>query len=135
MSEQNKAIAKRIFEAVSRGNLEAFDELVAGSHVYHSDPHLNGPEGQKQMVTMFRTAFPDLQLTVDAQVAEGDMVVSRVTARGTHNGDLMGVAPTGKRVTVSSISMMRMAGGKVAEEWELIDEAGMMRQLGVIPSE
>ena len=89
----------------------------------------------EQLVTMFRTAFPDLQLTVEAQVAEGDMVVSRVPARGTHNGDLMGVAPTGKKVEVTSISMMRMAGGKVAEEWELIDEAGIMRQLGVIPSE
>lgn len=135
MSEQNKAIVRRIFEAASRGNLEVADELVAASHVYHSDPRLSGPDGQKQLVAMFRAGFPDLQLTVEAQVAEGDMVVSRVTARGTHNGDLMGVAPTGKKVEVTSISMMRMEGGKVAEEWELIDEAGIMRQLGVIPSE
>ena len=135
MSEQNKAIAKRVFEGASQGKLEVLDELVAKEHIYHSDPNLSGPEGQRQLVTMFRTAFPDLHLTVEAQVAEGDMVVSRFTARGTHHGDLMGIAPTGKQVTVSGISMMRMAGGKVAEEWEIVDEAGIMRQLGVIPGE
>ncbi len=98
MSEQNKAIAKRIFEeGASQGNLAVADELLAGSHIYHFDPRFNGPEGQKQMITMFRTAFPDLQLTVDVQVAEGDMVVSRVTARGTHNGDLMGLPPQARR--------------------------------------
>ena len=132
MSEQNKATARRIFDEVaSKGNLGVISELVASNHVYHSNPQLSGIDGQKKMVTMYRTAFPDLELTVEDQIAEGDKVVSRITIRGTHKGDLMGTPPTGKHVTITAISIMRFADNKVVEEWELVDEAGMMQQLGV----
>ena len=133
MSEQNKAIARRIFDEVaSKGNLEVIDELVSPNHVYHSDPELSGIEGQKKLVTRYRTAFPDLVLSVQDQIAEGDKVVTRFTAQGTHRGDLMGTPPTGKQVTATAISIMRFVDNKVVEEWELVDEMGMMRQLGLI---
>ena len=133
MSEQNKAIARRIFDEVaSKGNLDVIDELVSPNHVYHSDPELSGIEGQKKLVTTYRTAFPDLILTVQDQIAEGDKVVTRFTAQGTHKGDLMGTPPTGKQVTATPISIMRFADDKVVEEWELVDEMGMMRQLGLM---
>ena len=81
---------------------------------------------------MYRTAFPDLVLTVQDQIAEGDKVVTRVTVQGTHKGDLMGTPPTGKQATATAISIMRFADNKVVEEWELVDEMGMMRQLGLV---
>ena len=133
MLEANKAIVGRLFEDAGQGKLEIFDELVAKDHVYYYNPRFAGAEGQKQLATMFLTAFPDLRLTVEAQIAEGDTVVSRMTARGTHTGDLMGIAPPGKQVTMPFISIMRLADGKIAEEWEIVDEAGLLRQLGVLP--
>ena len=80
-----------------------------------------------------RTAFPDLHLTVEDMIAEGDMVVSRLKARGTHRGDLMGIAPTGKQATVDAIDITRVAGGQLVERWGIIDMLGMMQQIGVIP--
>lgn len=133
MSEANKAIVRRLLEDAGRGKLEIMDELVARDHVYHYNPMFAGPEGQKRLASTFLTAFPDLSLSVDAQIAEGDTVVSRVTARGTHTGDLMGIPPTGKQMTMPFITIMRLAGGKIAEEWEIVDEAGLLRQLGILP--
>ncbi len=81
----------------------------------------------------YRTAFPGNQLTVEDYLAEGDTVVSRWTGRGTHKGDLMGIAPTGKQVTVTGISIQRIANGKIVEEWSNYDMLGMLQQLGVVP--
>jgi predicted ester cyclase len=83
---------------------------------------------------MFRAAFPDLHGTIEDQIAEGDKVVSRMTYRGTHQGELMGIPPTGKQVTMSFIGIHRITAGKVAEGWVNFDALGMMQQLGVIPS-
>ena len=83
---------------------------------------------------MMRAAFPDLQYTVEDQIAEGDKVVTRYTASGTHRGELMGIAPTGSRVEITGISITRVEDGKIEEIWETHDALGMMRQLGVIPS-
>ncbi len=85
------------------------------------------------MIGMFRAAFPDLNITIDDQVSEGDKVVTRYTFRGTHKGDLMGIAPTGKQVTTIGISIERFVDGKVVERWEVFDQLGMMTQLGVVP--
>lgn len=79
----------------------------------------------------FRTAFPDLQLTIADEIAAGDKVVQRLTATGTHRGPFMGIPPTGKRVTMSSIEIMRVAGGRIAEHWDEFDVAGVLQQLGV----
>ena len=92
-----------------------------------------GVEGMKQMMGMFFAAFPDLNVTIDQLIA-GDIVVGRMTNTGTHQGDLMGIAPTGKSVTFSEIHMVRIENGKAVEHWGNIDDLGMMQQLGVIPA-
>ena len=139
MSEENKAILRRINDKVfSQGNLDLVDELLSPNYVLH-DPgipggELRGPEGFKnQWVSMFRTAFPDLQLSIEDQVAEGDKVVTRYTGRGTHQGELMGIPPTNNEAVVSGMIMSRVSGGRVEEEWNNFDALGMMQQLGLIP--
>jgi steroid delta-isomerase-like uncharacterized protein len=95
---------------------------------------LRGTEDFKQRwVSMFRTAFPDLQLSVEDQIAEGDRVVTRYTGRGTHQGELMGIPPTGNEVSVGGTIISRVSGGRIEEEWNNFDALGMMQQLGVIP--
>jgi steroid delta-isomerase-like uncharacterized protein len=137
LTEANKALARRFYEeGWNQGNLAVFDELLASNHVLH-DPGfpelIRGPEGFKQYYATYRTAFPGNQLTVEDYLAEGDTVVSRWTGRGTHKGDLMGIAPTGKQVTVTGISIQRIANGKIVEEWSNYDMLGMLQQLGVAP--
>ncbi len=135
--EELKAIARReVDEIFTAGDLAVVDELYAADYIGHDPTRpepIRGPAGVKEQVSGYRTAFPDLQLTADEIVAEGDLVVTRWTGRGTHTGELMGIAPTGKEVTVSGITIARLANGKIAEEWELMDALGMMVQLGAVP--
>ena len=135
MSEENKAAFQRITDVFSSGNLAAFDEVVSPQYVEHNPApgQGSGPEGLKQMATMFLTAFPDMKVTVEDMIAEGDKVVGRVTARGTHKGEFMGVAPTNKVVTLQEIHICRFSEGKMVEHWGLEDSLGMMQQLGLIP--
>jgi steroid delta-isomerase-like uncharacterized protein len=131
--EENKAIFRRIVEeGFNKGNLAIVDELVATNHVNHTD-NVHGPEEYKQFITMYRTAFPDLHMTIEDQIAEGNKVVNRWTSRGTHKGDLMGIPPTGKQTTVMGMYVARIIGGKIVEEWGNFDALGMMQQLGVVP--
>ncbi len=135
-TEENKAIIRRIIEeAFNKGNLAVVDDLMATNYVFHgpSGQEVKGPEGFKQMITMYRTAFPDLHLTIDDMVAEGDKVAFRFIFQGTHKGDLMGIAPTGKQVTVTVTVISRFVGGKEVEAWENADSLGMMQQMGVVP--
>lgn len=137
MSEENKAIVRRSFdELFSQGDLDVADAVIAADYVGH-DPALpqpmHGPLEFKRFVTMYRTAFPDLTLTVEEQIAEGDRVVTRFTARGTNRGALMGIPPTGRRVTITGISIDRMVDGKSAESWTNYDLLGLMQQLGILP--
>jgi steroid delta-isomerase-like uncharacterized protein len=132
--KENKAIFRQIVEeGYNKGNLAIVDELVAANHVNHADD-VRGPEEYKQFITMYRTAFPDLHMTIEDQIAEGDKVVNRWMSRGTHKGDLMGIPPTGKHVTVTGMYVARIIGGKITEEWGNFDALGMMQQLGVVPS-
>ncbi len=135
-AEENKAIVNRIWEeVVNEGNLNIADELFAASYIYHGPGgrEIKGPEGFKQFIAMRRTAFPDFHVAVEDMVAEGDRVVSRWTAAGTHKGDLMGIAPTERQGTMTGITITRIVGGKVVEDWENLDQLGMLRQLGAIP--
>jgi predicted ester cyclase len=136
MSDQNKAIARRFFDKVWMGKLDVADELLDASYVGHGLPPgmPPGPEGFKLFVSMYRSAFPDVQYTVEDQIAEGDRVVTRWTARGTHKGELMGIPPTGKQAVVTGISISRFVGGKAVEGWDNWDGLGMMQQLGVVPA-
>jgi predicted ester cyclase len=119
MSEQNKAADRRYVEEVlKRGNLQVIDEL-----------RTDDVEGVRNRVTMFRTAFPDLHVTIETQVAEGDWAVMRLTFRGTHLGPFLGVPPTGKQVAFATIAMNRYADGKSVENWGIHDFHGLLEQL------
>ena len=136
-SDQNKAIVRRAFEEPWKGNLDVIDELIASDYIGHDpvDPEpLRGPEGVKEFVTTYRSAFPDAQITVEQQLAEGDLVATRWTARGTHEGELMGIQPTGKQVTVSGLTISRLANDKIVEEFQNWDTLGMLQQLGAVPA-
>ena len=138
MSEANKAIARRfIEEAFNKGNMAALDEIVAPGHTNTgpgSIPGLPpGPEGSKQIVSVYRNAFPDIHITVEDQIADGDKVASRWTARGTHKGELTGIPPTGKSAVVTGMCIDRIVNGKIVESWGIFDQLGMLTQLGVMP--
>ncbi len=137
-AEENKAIMRRYFEgAWEQGNLELLDELLAPDYVNHTPatPDLpTGPEGVKAVVSMFRSAMPDLRVLIEDMIAEGDKVATRYTLEGTHEGELFGVPPTGQRLSIESITVERVSEGKIREHWRVTDELGMMQQLGVIPA-
>ena len=137
MSEaDNKTIAERFNEDVwGRGDEAVLEELLDPDFVDHSAPPGLSPdrEGHKQLLAMFRSAFPDLHVTTEDIIAEGDKVVSRWTAHGTHQGELMGIASTGKEVAFTGIDVLRIAEGKVVERWALGNDLEVMQQLGVVP--
>ena len=137
MSKENKATSRRFYEELfNQGNLDAAEEIVTPDLVIH-DPNIpeepRGPEGLKQFVAMYRNAFPDVNFTIEDQIAEGEKVGTRWVAQGTHQGELMGIDPTGNRVTVRAFTLQRFSGGKIAEDWAHYDALGMLRQLGVVP--
>ena len=135
-SENGKAIARRFTEDLwDKGVLSVADEIIAPDFVDH-DPvsgQRPGPGGYKEMVGAFRAAFPDLRVKNEDVIPEGDKVVARWTARGTHNGALMNIPPTGRQVTLKGVDVLRIEGGKIVERWGEFDALGMLRQLGVIP--
>ena len=137
MSEaENKTIGKRFNEDVwGTGDEAALEELFAPDLVDLGalPGQTPDPKGHKQTLAVFRSAFPDLNVTTDDIIAEGDKVVSRWTARGTHQGELMGIAPTGKEVTFTGIEVLRIAEGKVVERWAETNDLEVMQQIGAIP--
>ena len=134
MSEQNKARIRRVIEqAYSRGDLSVVDEVAATDLVIHAPSQdIRGREGAKQYVSMLRAAFPDLHFTVEDQIAEGDMVVTRWTAKGTHRGSFQGIPATNREIRLMGTDIDRMTDGKVVECWAHVDELGLMQQLGAI---
>ena len=137
MSEENKTLVRRVYDDMwNKSNPSVIDAVYAPNVMNHELPPgmPQGIEGTKAYFGMFMSAFPDTQMTVEDQIAEGDKVVTRWTARGTHTGELMGIPPTGKQVTVTGINVDRVAGGKIVEEWGEFDMMSMMQQLGVVPT-
>jgi steroid delta-isomerase-like uncharacterized protein len=135
-TEQNKALAKRWGDEIwGKGNLAVVDELFAPNFVFHYPATEVTPnrEGYKKIVTEWRAPLADIEGTTEDTIAEGDKVVVRWTWSGTHKGDYMGIAPTGKRMTLTGICILRIAGGKIVEEWGEMDMLGMMQQLGAFP--
>jgi predicted ester cyclase len=131
----NKAIVRRLIEeVVNGGETRLLPELIAADHVCH-DPSgdLYGPEGVGLLVAELRLAFPDLRVTLDDLLADGDRVVRRFTLRGTHDGTYTIVPATGRRVEVAGIGIDRLAAGKLVESWIQLDALGLLRQLGVAP--
>jgi len=139
MSQENKALTRRSWEIVAKASLETLDdalqEVYTHTIVMHEpDEDVRGIEGMKQFVSMIRSALPDLRITLEEDIAEGDKVVSRWRAQGTHQGELMGIAPTGNEVAITGITIHRIEDGKIVEEWENWDALGLMQQIGAVPS-
>jgi len=138
MSAETKALARRFLEEVfNGGNLDLVEELVAPGFVNHDaampEP-LVGIEAAKATISGYRAAFPDLRITIEEQIGEGEYVTSRWMARGTHEGDLMGITATGKQATVTGITIDRIANGRFVESWTNWDTLGLLQQLGVAPA-
>jgi len=136
MSKQSKMITRRLFEEMeSQGNLDVADDIFANDFVNHTPfGEMHGPEGAKQFVSKLRTAFPDLQVTVKDQIAEGDKVATHWTARGTHKAKFQNIPPNGKQIEIRGIVISQIANGKIVEQWGNPDVLGLMQQLGTIPA-
>jgi predicted ester cyclase len=136
-SNHYKTIIRRIAEELfNKWNLDVADEVFAPDYVEHSPlpPGFpTGIQGLKTYVTLLHTAFPDLVYGVEDMIAETDRVVCRIKVRGTQRGEFMGIPATGKEATWSEIHICRMEGDKLVEHWEVIDQIGMLQQLGVMP--
>lgn len=130
---RNKAVVQRYWDGKwNERRPEILDELQTRDVSYHgTSMTMNGIEEYKQVYGAYLSALHDTHIEVEELVAEGDKVMSRVALRGTHGGDLGGMPPTGKTFTVSAFTVFRIADGRIAEEWELLDELGMMHQLGM----
>jgi steroid delta-isomerase-like uncharacterized protein len=137
MSTTNKTVSRRLVEeAFNQGKYDVIEGLVAPTFVNH-DPatgDVKGPQGTRELIEGYRSAFPDLKITIEEQIAEGDLVATRWTATGTQKGELMGIAPTGKESTVTGVTIDKIKDGKIVESWTNWDTLGMMRQLGVVPA-
>ncbi len=136
MSAANKQIVRRAIEEPWR-NPDVLDELVSSDYVAY-DPALpepvRGPQGAKDNVNQYRSAFEGAQITVKEQIGEGDLVATRWEGRGRHTGEIMGIGPTGKDTVVSGLTLSRIANGKIVEEWTNWDTLGMLQQIGAIPT-
>jgi steroid delta-isomerase-like uncharacterized protein len=133
--EQNKAIVRRFYASAATGALD--DELIAEDFLYHGPPMLGEVRGRdefKQILGVFRDAFPNFQTTVEDVIAEEDRVAVRHTHHVTHSGEFAGIPPTGKAATVPGIEVLRVRDGQIVEFWHMDDFLGLMRQLGAIPA-
>jgi steroid delta-isomerase-like uncharacterized protein len=137
MSEENKALAARIpLEAFNEGKLEVIDELIPDDSIDHAPapPGMpSGKEGLKILVTALRSAFPDLKIKIELEVAEGDLVAAYGTTTGTMKGEFAGMPPSGKTATWDAIHITRIRDGKIVEHWAVQDQLGMLQKLGFMP--
>jgi steroid delta-isomerase-like uncharacterized protein len=137
MLEENKALIQRfVEEAFNKGNVDVANEVYSPTLVSHepTGPEERSPEYVKNFVNMYLIAFPDGRTTMEDLVAEGDKVAYRWTYRGTHQGELMGIPTTGREVTITGITIDRISGAKIEEEWNNFDQLGMLQQLSLVPA-
>jgi steroid delta-isomerase-like uncharacterized protein len=136
-TEENKAIVRRMTEEFyNQGNVESAECFFAATYVHHdpASPHVRDRDGLKQVLRAFLAGCPDLHITSDQLLAEGDTVTKRWTYHATHTGDLAGLPPSGKRITMSGLELFRLSDGKIVECWLGYDNLSLMQQLGVIPT-
>ncbi len=135
-TERNKAVIRRFVEEVqNQKNWDAFDELNSSDFVNLSAPPgvPNDKEGGKMFLGAFINAFPDSYVTIEDMIAEGDQVVTKKTFTGTHTGEFSGIPPTGNRVSIQYVDIMRVRDGQIVEHWLSMDQLSFMQQLGVVP--
>ncbi len=135
-TDQNKSTAQRFFDLFNAGKIEAMSEIFVTDVVDHNPlpGQPGGLEGIQWALYGLRAAFPDLTVTVDNLVAEGDYVTTHQVARGTHKGELLGIPPTGKPIVMEAADQYRIVNGKIVEAWHLEDLFGVLMQLGAIPA-
>jgi steroid delta-isomerase-like uncharacterized protein len=135
MSEENKAVVRRWVEAFNEGDIDAVNELLTDSYVRHdpNSPEVRGLEEEKQLIAMYRSAFPDLHFTLEDMLAEDDRVATRLHISATHKGELLGIPPTENRLSFTAMEIYRLREGKIDEQWVNVDTLGMMQQIGAIP--
>jgi predicted ester cyclase len=135
MSTENQRLLRRLLnEGVGNNDASVIDELVATDYVNHDAPiPVRGPDGFKQLAGMFGAAFPDIRITIQDEFADGDRVGTRGAVTGTHQGEFMGIPPTGKPVNVKYLDLWRVEDGKFVENWVQMDMLGLLQQLGVVP--
>ncbi len=139
MSEESKALARRSWEVGIQAPLDTLEDALAEVYaddciLHEPDEDIVGIEDLAQYVSMMRSAFPDLRITLEDDMAEGDKAVTRWIGQGTHQGELMGIAPTGNQVTITGITIHRIEDTKIVEEWSNWDALGLMQQIGAVPS-
>ena len=136
-AESNMALSRRVLdEAFNAGNIDVIDELVTTDFVNHDaalPEAMIGPDAAKATISGYRSAFPDLRITIEQQIADDQGVATRWSAKGTQEGELMGMPATGKQATVTGITIDRIVEGRIAESWTNWDTLGMLQQLGVVP--
>lgn len=138
--EGNKAAVRRFHDAANTGDAQliakTIEELVEPDVLIRTPVPVEatGAQALEEVFTRLRRAFPDLQVTIEDLIAEGDKVVSRNSVTGTHQGEYMGRPPTGRSVTYNEIFIFRFAGGRIAETWGVVDVLSQMKQLGVLPA-
>ncbi len=126
-------LARHAVEQYNKKNYDVFDEAFAEDEIDHGPTgETRGPEGPKEGLKTLHNAFPDLEITIDELIAEGDTVALRSTQRGTHEGEFMGIEPTGKQIEVENMVFARFEDGKVVERWIQSDRLGLMQQLGAV---
>lgn len=137
-ADENKALVCEWFTDIDKGAQADFDRFLAADYVDHTPPPVpvttTARGAVKEYSATFRSALSDFHHVVEDQIAEGDKVVSRITAYGTHVGELLGVAPTGRRLTMTGIAIHRVAEGRLVEHWSQIDLIGLLGRLGVVPA-
>jgi len=128
--EENKAIVRRFIEAYNKRNLDLFDDLLAPDYFDHTSKV--GVEGLKQLMNMAFKAFPDFHETIEDIIAEGDKVWARITFTGTHTGEFMGIAPTGKKITTEMVDIFRIVNGKLVEYRDVNNNLDYLKKLGIV---
>ena len=137
MSEDPRRMIARFYDEINAGNLGVIDELIADEFVEHEEfPGISqDKDGVRQFFTVFRTAFPDMRMEAHEVLVDGDLACVRGTTSGTHQGDFMGMPPSGKRFEVTGFDLVRVRDGQVIEHWGLMDAMKMMQQLGAMPEQ
>jgi steroid delta-isomerase-like uncharacterized protein len=137
MSEDARSMIARFYDEINAGNLGVIDELVADDFVEREEfPGISqDKEGMRQFVTIFRTAFPGMRMEAHEVLVDSDLACVRGTVSGTHEGDFMGMPPSGKRFEVTGFDLIRLRDGQVIEHWGLMDAMKMMQQLGAMPEQ
>ena len=135
MSAENKALCRRFIDAINHRHVDECVAMLSPDYVYRGPGlEVRGPEGWRQLLDVYLTAFPDLAFTIDDLVAEDDKVAIRFTAQGTHQGELSGVAPSGRHVSVPCIIISRIVNGRIVEDFEVFDNLGMFQSIGTLPA-